>query len=196
MQSILKGLVIVIFVVSVMTFGVSLMIGYSGRDLAKQAAAKRQEVSAAEKRKKELSEARNNTPESEQGIEYWETELGKAKNGNKTKEEKLYPELMQNLTAAYAQDRTKFEKSAEENIKAGERILAEKQRGLKDLRVKVQQARVERDKATADIKELESQKKELLNRTAQETILLDDVRKRHQEVGSQLDAAKTAAGGN
>ena len=196
MQSILKGLVIVIFVISVMTFGFSLMIGYSGRDLAKQAAAKRQEVSAAEKRKKELSEARNNTPESEQGIEYWETELGKARNGNKTKEEKLYPELMQNLTAAYAQDRTKFEKSADENIKAGERILAEKQRGLKDLRVKVQQARVERDKATTDIKELEIQKKELLNRTAQETILLDDVRKRHQEVGSQLDSAKTAAGGN
>jgi hypothetical protein len=196
MQSILKGLVVVVFVVSVMTFGVSLMVGYSGRDLAKQAAAKKQEVAAAEKKKKELSEARQGAPESEQGIEYWEAEWKKSANSNKTKDEKLYPELMQNLTAAYAQDRSKFDKSEEENIKTGERILAEKQRGLKELRVKVQQARVEHDKAMADIKELENQKKELLNRTAQEKLLLDDVRDRHQEVGKQLEAAKSAAGGN
>jgi hypothetical protein len=196
MQSILKGLVVVVFVVSVMTFGVSLMVGYSGRDLAKQAAAKKQEVAAAEKKKKELSEARQGAPESEQGIEYWEAEWKKSANSNKTKDEKLYPELMQNLTAAYAQDRSKFDKSEEENIKTGERILAEKQRGLKELRVKVQQARVEHDKAMADIKELENQKKELLNRTAQEKLLLDDVRDRHQEVGKQLEAAKSAVGGN
>lgn len=196
MQSILKGLVVVLFVISVMTFGVSLMVGYSGRDLAKQAAAKKQEVAAAEKKKKELSEARQGAPESEQGIEYWEAEWKKSANSNKTKDEKLYPELMQNLTAAYAQDRTKFDKSEEENLKTGERILAEKQRGLKELRVKVQQARVEHDKAMVDIKELENQKKELLNRTAQEKILLEDVRDRHQEVGKQLEAAKSAAGGN
>ena len=192
MQSILKGLVIVIFVFSILMLGSSLMAAYTWRDTGKELSEIRGKVQKAETRKKELAEARSGVTEAEQGLEYWEREYGKAKNANDRRETKDYPELMQALTATFAQDKTKFDKSEEENIKAGERTLAEKQRTLKDMRVKVQQARVERDKARADIDALEAQKKELLNRTAQETNLLEDVRKRHQEVGDQLKKA----GGN
>jgi hypothetical protein len=186
MQSILKGLVIVIFVFSVLMLGSSLMAAYTWRDTGKELSEIRGKVQKAETRKKELAEARAGVTEAEQGLEYWEREYGKSKNANDRRETKDYPELLQGLTATYAQDKTKFDKSEEENIKAGERSLAEKLRTLKDMRVKVQQARVERDKAKADIDALEAQKKELLNRTAQETILLEDFRKRHQEVGDQL----------
>jgi len=194
MQSILRGLVVVIFVISITTFGFALMIGYTNRDLSKQVADLKSQVGKATAKKAELKEARANAKESEQGLDYWVSEYGKSKNANDRRETKEYPELMQALTAQYAQDRAKFEKTEEENIKAGERTLAEKQRNLKELRIKVQQARVERDKARVDIEGLEAQKKELLNRTAQASILLEDVRRRNQEVAAQLEGAKRASG--
>ena len=193
MQSILKGLVIAIFVFSVLMFGTSLMAAYTYRDTGKELSEVKSQVQKAEAKKKELSEARAGAKEADQGVEYWEGEYGKAKNANNRRETKDYPDLMTSLTTAYAQDRTKFEKTEEENIKAGERALAEGQLTLKGLRTKVQQARVERDKAKADIDELEAQKKELLNRVAQETNLLEDVRKRNDEVGEQLKRANTGA---
>jgi len=194
MQSILKGMVIVIFVFSVMTFGFALMVGYSSHyDVGKKLSDVRSKVGQATALLKEKTEARNNAKENEQGIEYWKTEAGKAKNANDRREAKEYPDLMLALTTQYAQDNAKFQKIEEENIKAGEKTLAEQQRSLKELRVKVQQARVERDKARADIEGLEAQKKELLNRTAQATILLTDVQKRNQEVGAQLESAKKAS---
>src|SRR5687768_10452099 len=174
MQSILKGLVIVIFVFSVLMLGSSLMAAYTWRDTGKELSEIRAKVQKADTRKKELAEARSGVTEAEQGLEYWEREYGKSKNANDRRESKDYPELLQSLTATFALDKTKFDKSEDENIKAGERLLAEKLRTLKDMRVKVQQARVERDKAKADSDALEAQKKELLNRTAQVTILLED----------------------
>jgi hypothetical protein len=197
MQSILKGMVIVIFVFSVMTFGFALMVGYSSHyDVAKKLSDVRSKVSQATTLLKEKTEARSGAKESEQGLEYWKGEAGKAANANKRREETEYPALMTALTTQFAQDNTKFQKIEEENVKASEKTLAEQQRSLKELRTKVQQARVERDKARADIAALEEQKKELLNRNAQATILLTDVQKRNQEVGAQLEAAKKASGGS
>jgi len=197
MQSILKGMVIVIFVFSVMTFGFALMVGYSSHyDVAKKLADVRSKVGQASTLLKEKTEARSGAKESEQGVEYWKGEAGKAKNANDRREKTEYPELMTALTTQFGQDNAKFQKIEEENVKASEKTLAEQQRSLKELRTKVQQARVERDKARADIEALEAQKKELLNRNAQATILLSDVQKRNQEVGAQLEAAKKASGGS
>jgi len=197
MQSILKGLVIVIFVFSVMTFGFALMVGYSSHyDVSKKLADVRSKVSQASTLLKEKTEARAGAKESEQGAEYWKGEAGKAKNANDRREKTEYPELMLGLTTQFSQDNAKFQKIEEENLKASEKTLADQQRTLKELRTKVQQARVERDKARTDIEGLEAQKKELLNRNAQASILLADVQKRNLEVGVQLEAAKKASGGS
>ena len=197
MQSILKGMVVVIFVFSVMTFGFALMVGYSSHyDVGKRLSDVRSKASQAATLLKEKTEARSGAKESDQGIEYWKGEAGKAKNANDRRETREYPDLMLGLTTQFSQDNAKFQKIEEENIKASEKTLAEQQRSLKELRTKVQQARVERDKARTDIEGLEAQKKELLNRNAQASILLADVQNRNQEVGVQLDAAKKASGGS
>jgi superfamily II RNA helicase len=193
MQSLLKGLVVVIFVCSMMTLGVSLMTAYSHRDLAKQVSEMRSKVQQAQTKLNELTVLRPNAPEAQQGVEYWEAELGKFRNANKRREEKEYPDMLLGASTRYAQERSEFDKVQEENIKAGEKQLAEKQKQLRDLVVKVEQARVEHAKAKTDIEALEGQKKELINRTTQSTILLDDVRRRHQEVGEQLEAAKKSS---
>jgi len=199
MQPLLKVLVVVIFIFSVTVFGVSLMYVYAipkaPNDIGKKVADLKNKSRLASERLKELKDARSNAKEVDQGIEYWQGELGKAKNANDRREKTEYPELMQGLTTTYAQDRTKFEKTEDENTKAAERTLADKQRSLKEMRTKVQQSRVERDKARGDIEGLELQKKELLNRTLQSTIQLDDVQKRNQTVTSQLEAAKKASTG-
>lgn len=194
MQSILKGLVVVIFVFSVMTFGFALMVGYSSHyDVAKKLSEVRSKVSQATKLLEEKTSARNGAKEADQGIEYWKGEAGKATKANDRDEKEKYPAAMLSLTTQFAQDNAKFQKIEEENIKSAEKTLKEKQITLKELRVKVQQARIERDKAREEIDGLEAQKKELLNRTAQTSILLADVAKRNQEVGAQLDAAKKAS---
>jgi hypothetical protein len=194
MQSILKGLVVVIFVFSVMTFGFALMVGYSSHyDVSKKLSEVRSKVSQASAMLTEKTEARGgNTRDADNGIEFWKREAGKAKNANDRDEQTKYPALMEGLTTQFAQDNTKLQKVVEENIKGAEKSLNEKQKSLKELRIKVQQARIERDKAREEIEGLEAQKKELLNRTAQTSILLVDLQKRNQEVGAQLDAAKKA----
>jgi chromosome segregation ATPase len=199
MQSFLKVLTILIFVFSTLVFGVTLMFVYAAtgpqNDVHKKLAEIKRENQQDATKLKELTEARGGAKEADQGIEYWEGELGKAQNANKRREEKEYPDLMQGLTTKFGQDKGKFDKTEEENIKAAAQTLNDKQKTLRDMRVKVQQARVEHQKAKNDIEGLEAQKKELLNRTAQSTILLDDVRKRHQEVTAQLDSAKKASPG-
>jgi len=194
MQSILKGLVVVIFVFSVMTFGFALMVGYSAHyDVGKRLSEVRSKVTQASAMLTEKTDARNGAKEADQGIEYWKREAGKAKKANERRETTEYPEAMQRLTTQFAQDNTKFLKIEEENIKSLDKTLNDKQVSLKDLRVKVQQARIERDKALEENDALEAQKKELLNRTAQTTILLTDLQKRNQEVGAQLESAKKAS---
>jgi len=198
MQSFLKVLTVVIFVVSTLCFGLSLMFAYqkSGPyDPAKKLAEMKTKNSTEAAKLKELTEARANAKETDQGIEYFESELGKSKNANERRETKEYPEMQLQLANAFGVDRARLEKTEEDNLKAGERTLAEKQRSLKELRGKVQAANVERNKAKADIESLEAQKKELLNRTAQSAIALDDARNRHDEVAKQLDAAKKASTG-
>jgi len=148
MQSILKGLVVVIFVFSVMTFGFALMVGYSSHyDVAKRLSEMKSKVNQATTLLKEKTDARNGAKEADQGAEYWKGEAGKATKANDRREKTEYPELMQALTTQFSQDNAKFQKIEEENIKAVEKTLNEKQKTLKELRVKVQQARIERDKA-------------------------------------------------
>jgi len=199
MQSLLKMLVVVIFVISTLAFGVSLMFVYTTKsaqnDVSKKLSEMKNKTSQATAKLKELTDARGKGGLAEQGIEFLEGEVGKSTNANERRETKEYPEMLLALTTQYSQDQTKFQKTEEENLKAGERTLADKQRTLKDLRTKVQQARVERDKAAADIKALEAQKVELRNRTSQSTILLSDVRRRHEEVTAQIEAAKKASAG-
>jgi len=199
MQSILKVLAVAIFVFATLSFGVSLMVLYISKapqyDLAKQLADFRSKNSQEAAKLKELTEARSNAKESDQGIEYWEAELGKSTNANERRETKEYPELQLALANSYGVDRTKLEKTEDDNYKAHAATLAEKQNKLKDLIGKVQQARVEREKAKADIEALEKQKKELLNRTAQAAIALDDARKRHDEVAKQLETVRQASAG-
>ncbi len=67
MQSILKGLVVVIFVISMTTFGFALMIGYTNRDLSKQVSDVKSQVTKATAKKTELKDARPGAKESEQG---------------------------------------------------------------------------------------------------------------------------------
>jgi len=199
MQSILKGLTIAIFGLSTLSLGVSLMALYITKspqnDLNKQLAEYRSKNTQEATKIKELTDARGNAKESEQGIEYFEAELGKSTNANERRETKEYPEAALQLANQFGVDRSKLEKTEDDNLKARAATLAEKQSKLKDLVGKVKQARVERDKAKTDIEALEAQKKELLNRTAQAAIALEDARKRQDEVAKQLESARRATSG-
>jgi chromosome segregation ATPase len=188
----MKVLVVVIFAMSISALGFSTMVAYTNRDLSKRNSEVKREVGELQTLKKKLSEANNQAKVSDQGVEFWQVEFGKASKANDRAEKTEIPEKLESANRQFAQERTKFEKSEEDNIKAGERTLTEKLRSAKDLRGKVESAQKARDEAKKEIDEQEKVKRDLRNRLQQTLHTLDDVRKRRQELADQVQKTKTA----
>jgi chromosome segregation ATPase len=194
MQTVLRALVLVIFAMSIFLLSFSVMVSYTYRDLQKRNSAIKTENGQLATRLKELTEARQGAKEQDQGIEFWSTELGKAKNANDRVETKDIPAAMEDLNRKLGQDREALEKTEEENIRYGERIVTEKLRAAKDLRTKVEEARVTREKSKKENDDQEKLKRELQNRLIQAEHKLADLKARKESLDRQLSTAKKTTG--